>query len=197
MQIEGKMSDWKDKLKNSELYKIGGGGMKKKCKICGKPLKDDSRYDTCFDCGQKNKKAGSIDLVGLPSEYITKLKEGYFDSKHCLWEEFVTTMASDVAESFGTERVKLKNHQLRRFYGHAKAAENRLRMTGDWDCVNLDVKKLSSFASEAKGKDKIPDSFYKFIDLNIKQIKRQNDFQAFMEHFQAVVAYFTFHYPKN
>lgn len=186
------MSDWKDKLKNSELYKTGGGGMKK-CK-CGNPIKND-KFDTCYECSKKNK--GDSNSEGLPQKYIDKLKDGFFDSKGCLWEEFVTTMASDVAKSFGTERVKLKNHQLRRFYGHAKAAENRLRMTGDWDCVNLDVKKLSSFAAEAKGKDKVPDSFYKFIDLNIKQIKKQNDFQAFMEHFQAVVGYFTYHYPKN
>ena len=103
-------------------------------------------------------------------------------------------MASDIARSFGT---KLKNHQLRRFYGHIKAAETRLRMAGDWHCVNLDVKKLSSFVSEAKGKDKIPESFYKFIDANIKQIKKQKDFEAFVEHFQAIVAYFTYHYPKN
>ncbi|MBI3583951.1 MAG: type III-A CRISPR-associated protein Csm2 [Nitrospinae bacterium] len=169
--------------------------MKKKCKICGKPLKDDSRFDTCYECGQKNKKEGGGDSDSLPPNYITKLENGYFDSSGCLWEEFITTMASDVAKSFGR---KLKNHQLRRFYGHAKAAENRLRMTGDWDVVNLDVKKLGPFVSEAKGKDKIPQSFFDFIDKNIKSIKIQKDFEkGFMEHFQAIVAYFTYHYPKN
>ena len=128
---------------------------------------------------------------------MNKLSNGYFDSNGCLWEDFLTSSASDIAKSFGTGRVKLKNHQLRRFYGHAKAAENRLLMTGDWNCVNLDVKKLSSFASEAKGKDKVPDSFYEFIEQNVKQIKSQKDFQGFMEHFQAVVAYFIYHYPKS
>jgi CRISPR-associated protein Csm2 len=185
------MSDWKDKLKNSELYKAGGGGMKK-CK-CGKPIKDE-RFDTCFECGQKNKKAGGGNPDSLPPEYIDKLEKGYFDSSGCLWEEFITTMASDIAKSFG---AKLKNHQLRRFYGHIKAADNRLKMTKDWDCVKLDVKKLSSFVSEAKGKDKVPESFYKFIDANIKKIEKQKDFEAFVEHFQAIVAYFTYHYPKN
>lgn len=187
------MSDWKDKLKNSGLYKTGGGGMKKKCQVCGKPLKDDSRFDTCYECGQKNKKEGDRDSDILPSEYITKLENGYFDSNGCLLEEFLTTFAERIAKSF----KGLKNHQLRRFYGHIKAADNRLRMTGDWHCVNLDVKKLLSFVSEAKGKDKVPESFYKFIDANIKKIKEQKDFEAFVEHFQAIVAYFTYHYPKN
>lgn len=168
--------------------------MKKKCRKCGKPLKDDSRFDTCFECGQKDKRENDSCSVGLPPEYISKLEKGYFDANGYLWEDFITTMASKIAKSFNG----LKNHQLRRFYGHAKAAENRLRMTGDWDAVNVDIKKLSSFASEAKGKIKIPQSFYDFIDKNIKSISSKKDFeQGFMEHFQAVVAYFTYHYPKN
>jgi CRISPR-associated protein Csm2 len=185
------MSDWKDEL--SGLYK-GGGGVKKKCMECGKEFEPkEAHHKTCFECAKK-KKAGSAALEGLPSEYLKKLEKGYFDNNNCLLEEFLTNMASDVAKSFGT---KLKNHQLRRFYGHIKAADNRLKMTGDWRCVNLDVKKLSSLVAEAKGKDKVPDSFYKFIDANICKIKNQKDFEAFVEHFQAVVAYFTYHYPKN
>jgi CRISPR-associated protein Csm2 len=193
MQIGGKMSDIKRAFEKAGI-KGGGGEMKKKCKVCGKPLKDDSRFDTCFDCGQKNKKGGGGgDLDSLPPEYITKLEKGYFDSGGCLWEEFLTKFADKIAKSFRG----LKNHQLRRFYGHIKAADNRLRMTEDWRCVNLDIKKLLSFVSEAKGKDKVPESFYKFIDANINKIKEQKDFEAFVEHFQAIVAYFTYHYPKN
>ncbi len=189
------MSEWKNKRKSSDLYKAGGGGMKKTCIKCGKPLKDDSRFDTCYECGQKSRKDEGAVLEGLPQGYIDKLNEGYFDSGGHLWEEFITTLASQIAKSFGT---KLKTHQLRRFYGHAKAAENRLQMTGDWEAVNVEIKKLSPFVSEAKGKDKIPQSFYDFIDKNIKAIKVRKDFEeGFMEHFQAVVAYFTYHYPKS
>lgn len=185
------MNDWKDKL--SELHK-GGGGMKRKCTECGKEfVPKEEHHKTCFDCAKK-KKGGGILNEGLPPQYLEELKKGYFDDNNCLREEFLTEMASDVAKSFGT---KLKNHQLRRFYGHIKAADNRLKMTGDWPCVNLDVKKLSSLVAEAKGKDKVPDSFYKFIDANIKKIHNQKDFEAFVEHFQAIVAYFTYHYPKN
>ncbi len=130
----------------------------------------------------------------LPTAYLNKLKTGYRDLNNCLWEEFITTLADEVAVSFGR---KLKNHQLRRFFNHVKEADNRLRMTNDWNCVKLDVKKLSPFVSEAKGKGKIPHSFYEFIDENVKQINARIDFEAFVEHFQAVVAYFTYRYPKN
>ncbi|MBU4320220.1 MAG: type III-A CRISPR-associated protein Csm2 [Nitrospinae bacterium] len=182
------MSELKHALEKAGIE--GGGGMKKICRICKEPLKDD-KFDTCYRCSQKNR--GTYD--SLPSDYLSKLAKGYFDEKGYLWEDFLTTMAKDVAKSFGT---KLKSHQLRRFYGHAKAAEIRLKMTEDWDAVNVDVKKLEPFVSEAKGKDKIPQSFYEFIEKNIKAIKKRKDFEeGFMEHFQAVVAYFTYHYPKN
>jgi CRISPR type III-A-associated protein Csm2 len=166
----------------------------KKCKVCGKPLKQDSRFETCFDCGRAQKTpAQGGSTTGLPANYVAKLNEGYFDSGGHLCEEFVTTMASEVALSMRS----LKNHQLRRFYGHARAADNRLKKTGDWDAVNLDVKTLLPFASEAKGKDKIPVAFYEFIERNIKAIRTRKDFEnGFMEHFQAVVAYFTYHYPR-
>lgn len=181
------MSDWKDKLKSSELYKEGGG--KKTCRICKEPLRDD-KFDICYKCSQQNK----ITPGSLPQEYITKLKEGYFNDKGNLWEDFITTMASKIALSF----KGLKNHQLRRFYGHAKSAENRLRMTNDWDAVNIEIKRLEPFVSEAKGKDKIPHSFYEFIEKNIKSIHNQKDFEdGFIRHFEAVVAYFTYHYPKS
>ncbi len=184
------------------IQAMGGGsgtfGGKKRCTMCGKPLKDDSRFSTCFECGQKNRgtssSTGGKVTDSLPAEYLVKLSKGYFDANGRLWEDFVTSMASGVALLF----KGLKNHQLRRFYGHAKAAENRLRMTGDWNSVNLDIKKLSPFVSEAKGKDKIPQSFFEFIDRNIDAIKTRKDFeQGFMEHFQAVVAFFTYHYPKS
>jgi CRISPR type III-A-associated protein Csm2 len=171
-----------------------GSEGKRRCQICGKTLKEGSKFDTCFECGQKQKKTDGAGTENLPVGYTALLEKGYFNPDGRLWEEFLTTMASEVARAFRG----LKNHQLRRFYGHAKAAENRLNMTRDWHAVNLDVKKLSPFVSEAKGKDKIPPSFYDFIEKNIRLVKTEKDFkEGFMEHFQAVVAYFTYHYPKS
>lgn len=188
------MDDWKNKLRNNKYHGVSDNTLAKVCKICNIPLKNN-RFDTCFKCSQQNK--SSTD--GLPPEYVSKLENyGYFDEKMNLSEDFLTTSASVVAKSFGTGHIKLKNHQLRRFYGHAKAAENRLKMTGDWGAVNTDVKKLSPFASEAKGKDKIPLSFYEFIEKNIGAIKERKDFEdGFIKHFEAVVGYFTYHYPKS
>lgn len=190
------MSDWRDKLKNSELYKAGGGGMKK-CK-CGNPIKDPQKYDTCYSCFQKERdgSSGSIKTnQGIPINY---LKDGYFDKNNCLHENLLTTTAEQIASAFSCSYPKLKNHQLRRFYQHARAAENRLNMTHDWPCVNGDIKKLKAFVAEAKGKGKVSEVFYEFININIDNIKDEKSFlQGFLEHFQAIVAYFTYYNPKD
>ncbi len=174
--------------------KAGGDAMQKKCRQCGKNLKPDSKFDTCFECGSKGRTGASVPS-DLPKEYLELLARGYHDAKGNVWEELITTMASQVAQVVGADK-KLTNGQLRRFYQHAKAAENRLNMTGDWPAVNIDVKKLGPFAAEAKAKGKIPNAFFVFLDRNVSMIKSQKDFDAFLQHFQAVVAFFTYHYPR-
>ncbi len=177
----------------SELEKTGMKGTIeiKKCRKCGKPL-SNPKFDLCKQCADVNKKKDN-DTHNLPEGYLNKLQKGYFDTTNCLHEDFITTFADKIAQSF----KGLKNHQLRRFYNHVKAAETRLKMTNDWNCVNLDIKKLCSFVAEAKGKgNKIPENFYQFIDKNIKKIDSQRDFEAFVTHFEAVVGYFAY-YSKS
>lgn len=183
------MSSMRDQFEKAGIKGTAEGAMKKTCKICREPLKDN-KFDICYKCRQQ--KRGGQDWT-LPPQYLTKLEKGYFDTNDYLWEDFITTMADNIARTF----KGLKNHQLRRFYGHIKAADNRLRLTGDWNAVNLDVKQLAPFVAEAKGKGKVPESFYTFIDANMKKINSRRDFEAFVEHFQAVVAYFTYYNPKD
>lgn len=156
----------------------------KKCK-CGKLIKNP-KFDQCYDCSQKNAGSGS-----LPDDYLSK---GYFKERDVLYEELVADMADTIVRSF----KGLKNNQLRRFYQHIRNAENRLKMVGDWQSVNVDVKKLKAFAAEAKGKGKIPDSFFQFIAKNIDCVKDEKTFtKGFLPHFEAVVAYFTYYNPKD
>lgn len=193
------MSDWKDKLKNSDLYKTGGGGMKKICYTCKKEfVPKESHHKVCSDCNRKRYETGGPSEKGftkLPKGY---LNDGYFDANDCLHEALLTEVADKIALSFSTANPKLKNHQLRRFYHHVRSAENKLNMTHDWSCVNVDVKKLKSFVAEAKGKQKVPEVFYEFINRNIDNIKDEKSFRhGFLEHFQAVIAYFTYYNPKD
>lgn len=156
----------------------------KRCK-CGKPIKNP-KFDKCYDCSQKNVGTGS-----LPDDYLSK---GYFKERDVLYEDLVADIANNIARSF----KGLKNNQLRRFYQHIRDADNKLRMVGDWQSVNVDVKKLKAFAAEAKGKGKIPDSFFQFITKNIDCVKDEKTFKkGLLPHFEAVVAYFTYYNPKD
>jgi CRISPR-associated protein Csm2 len=153
------------------------------CRDCGKPLRD-SRFEVCLECSSS-----------LPGNYLNK---GYFDDQGNLWPDLVTDTARIAAEKIGFNR-KMGSAQLRRFYGHAKNELNRLRMlSGNYRAIESDIQKLRAFVAEAKGKDKISPAFYQFIEKNLVLVKDEKSFaKGFMEHFQAVVAYFYYLYPKS
>jgi CRISPR-associated protein Csm2 len=167
-----------------------------KCIDCGKPL-TNPRYNRCYDCEQKKRgttgggsgHGGSFEP--LPEGYLSK---GYFDENGDLRPELVIGSAESVAKAFGS---KFPNHQLRRYYNHAKEIETRLETGTPFHALLPDILKLIPFVSEAKGKNKVPDSFFNFIKKNIELVKDEKAFvKGFMVHFEAVVAYFTYIYPR-
>lgn len=158
----------------------------KKCKVCGKVL-SNPRYPTCYDCHNKP--------AALPKNYLIN---GYFDEKGNLYEDLITDTASLLAYNFGKGRNGLTTSQLRRFFSHVRAVENRLNMLGSYNLVKSEIQKLKPFAAEAFGKNKIPKVFYKFIEKNMALVKDKKSFKnGFIEHFQAVVAYFYYHHPRK
>ncbi|ABO50156.1 CRISPR-associated protein, Csm2 family [Desulforamulus reducens MI-1] len=168
------MSDWKKQLQG---YKDKQGNRNQPHQ--GKRDKNDMGYQR-------------YTTPGLPDGYLSK---GYFDDQGCLLEILLTETASKIAKSFGSN---MNNSQLRRFYGHAKTAEKSYAFSGDERKFINDIKALDSFVAEAKGKDKVPQIFYDFINVNVAKANSLKDIkQGFLPHFQAVVAYFTYHYPKS
>jgi CRISPR-associated protein Csm2 len=132
---------------------------------------------------------------GLPPGY---LEGGYFDSSGHIKEELLTKAASGIAKDLGLGYPKMTNGQLRRFYGHVKTAEKAYYFHPDQKKLVLDIKTLDSFVAEAQGKGKVPKEFYQFIKKNIDTITNERDvLKGFLPHFQSVVAYFTYHYPKK
>lgn len=163
----------------------------KKCKICGKPVQNE-RFDTCFECHRKRRPAPQ---VALPNNYLA---QGFFDEKGYLHADLITDTAEKVALTFGNSSPGLTTSQLRRFFSHAKAAQNSLNVIGDYDKVKVNIQKLRFFAAEAAGKGKVPKSFHEFIVRNLDLVTDEKSFgKGFMEHFQAVVAYFYYHFPRK
>ena len=156
----------------------------------------EQHHKVCPDCNRQ-RMGGTPAHVATGSQDVASdyLEKGYFSKPGVLREELVTSTADKLAAAFAAR--KLTTGQLRRFYSHVKAAENRLRMTGDWPAVSVDVKKLGAFAAEAKGKQKVPDNFYAFIDANVRAVNAKDDFFAFIQHFESVVAFFSYHNPRG
>lgn len=190
------MGDLRSQL---ERHPINTGSVSVKKCACGKTI-NNLRFDKCYDCNQRLQQGNgnpTSSSSGLAGDY---LEAGYFDAKGNLYERYVAKDgdADRIAKDLGLAKPAMANHQLRRFYAHVRAADNRLRMTGNFSSVYIDLKKLEPFVAEAKGKGKIPDLFYHFLNRNLLSVKTENDFvHGFMEHFQAVVAFFTFHHPKK
>lgn len=173
------MSDWKDKLKNSGLYKAGGGGMKK-CK-CGKPIKDE-RFDTCYDCSKKRHGSAS-----LPEGYLAN---GYFDEKGYLREGIFKDDAKEVARILAY--LRMTPTSLRAFYNKLIAIENKYKASGN----NFDIVKPSIYAFERDvayqvSRGVVSEEFRKFINKNAEFAQKgPKELKGFKEHFLSVLAYF-------
>ncbi len=114
----------------------------------------------------------------------------YFGPEGHTRVELLLGEAENLAACF--ERDRLKRHQLRAFYDHAKRQFQRLQSGASFGDVHPEIAKLKAFAADRAGRaeNALPLSFKRFIDLNVNAITDQNSFQkGFMPHFEAVVAY--------
>ena len=135
---------------------------------------------------------------GLPEGY---LKGGYFenagaDGQKRLRKELILVTARDIAVAIANAKPELATSQMRKYFDYARNIGEKLRQSGgDYRQVEADVAKLVPFATDAKNKRKIPDVFYDFIIANVSAVHGADDFtKGFLEHFQAVIAYYN---PKK
>jgi CRISPR type III-A-associated protein Csm2 len=136
------------------------------------------------------------------------LDGGYFDESGFLKPEYVSRTAGQGRNGFyGVDplvmamckdgdrerRDALTTHQIRRYFGHCRAIETRLKSGRvPWATVVPDIKKLDIAAADgfAKQPPKIPDLFHDFIKRNVAKIKSEKDFiEGFLPHFEALVGF--------
>jgi CRISPR type III-A-associated protein Csm2 len=130
------------------------------------------------------------------------LKDGYFDAAGNLKVEYVSReKVEPLARAMCLDgdrprRDGLTSNQLRRYFGHCRMIETRLRQSGGatWESVYPEVKKLDIAAADglAKQPGKIPALFHDFVKSNIAAIRSKEDFlQGFLPHFEALVGFGT------
>jgi len=139
----------------------------------------------------------------LTSLWDGYLQGGYFDSEGYLKPEYVSRERVEplVKAMCSDYKKRLTSNQIRRYFGHCRAIETRLKSTGvPWSSVVAEIKKLDIAAADGLGKErpKIPKLFHDFIQCNVNAIKSQKDFlEGFLPHFEALVGFGTSHFVKE
>lgn len=130
------------------------------------------------------------------------LQGGYFDDRGNLKVEYVSRETVEpLVKAMSSDRSGLTTHQVRRYFGHCRAIETRLKASGVvWAKVWPEIKKLDVAAADgaAKQPPKIPPLFHDFIRCNVAAIKSQKDFvEGFLPHFEALVGFGQAHFRKD
>jgi hypothetical protein len=129
------------------------------------------------------------------------LSDGYFDDQGNLKLEFVRR---EQVEPFVQEMCQgngLTSHQIRRYFGHCRTVETRLKSGGTiWETIRTEIYTLDRAAADglAKSPPKIPKLFHDFIRRNVAAIKKDDDFlKGFLPHFEAIIGFGAAYFRKE
>lgn len=126
------------------------------------------------------------------NRYQKDLKEGYFrivDGKKAMKPEFIVEYSAKIARRLEHDK-KNKLSQLWKFYDHTLRIQKKLLQCGEQlEVMYAELSRLRPAVHYAKERDTVTWQFKNFIDFNIEAIRNNDDLKAFIEHFQAVLAY--------
>lgn len=124
--------------------------------------------------------------------YLKDLKDGYYRSVNetdCLKSEFIVEYPSMIARKLG-DRRRNKLSQLWKFYDHARRIQDSINQKDETlDILKAELNELKPAVNYACNRDTVTLVFKDFIDKNVTRIDDKKDLNAFIKHFQAVIAY--------
>ena len=140
-------------------------------------------------------KAVNLD-TGWPSGY---LEGGYFERVEDV-RRVKPAVVDDWEEALAQMLVggDMKAHQLRRFFNKARAIESKLD-SEPFAAVVTDIHTFKRDAVYAVSRGVAPEAFKEFIDRNVGLAVLDEDSfrKGFIEHFQSILAFFTYHSRKK
>lgn len=175
--------------------------MGERCRQCGRPTLDP-RYDLCLQCNaSRNARARpggtsarpSADRSpdspcgrGLPPHYLSN---GYFDEGRYLRKEIIVDDAQKVAAVLTA--ADMTSAALRRYFGKVRAMQAKYKLNKDFEAAKVDLYSLEPFVAYTVSRKVAPPVFQAFITCNLAvATKDEQHFEAFVKHFQSVVAFF-------
>jgi CRISPR type III-A-associated protein Csm2 len=135
--------------------------------------------------------------TGWPSGY---LEGGYFEQVGDV-RRVKPAVVDDWAEALAQmlESGDMKAHQLRRFFNKARAIQSKLDGGDPFAAVVTDIHTFKRDAVYAVSREVAPEVFKGFIDRNVELAVQDEDSfrKGFIEHFQSILAFFTYHSRKK
>ncbi len=151
-------------------------------------------------------------------DYYEELKNGYFTPNHVIKQEFLKEYPEIIVDDLAgirlgkngnTEsKLRMSYTQIRNFYDYIRVAESSYRYSKEAgnDSETLKerflakIRRLDPMVTYALGRDNpsVTKEFRKFILANINSCNTVEDvINGFLPHFEAVVGYFKYKYPKS
>lgn len=127
----------------------------------------------------------------LPAGY---LKGGYFkilDGEKVLKTEYIIKYPKDIVQALTASGNKLnKRSQIRKFYEYALGLQGQMQRNGwEYPVIEAELNRLLPYAAYAKSRNVVSDLFEQFIKDAVSSIHDKDDFNAFIKHFEAIIAY--------
>lgn len=100
-------------------------------------------------------------------------------------------------------KTKIKRSQLRKFFNEIKQLKNQVSKLKPEESISSELRlrivSLMPKLAYASGRKTIDKNFYYFMKYILESLKKgtRKDFEAFEQIFEAIIAYHTYHYPKE
>lgn len=128
----------------------------------------------------------------LPEGYLVG---GYYyqpdeSDKPVLRKEYILGYPVKIAGSLAEKDRNLnKSSQIRKYYDYCIRIRDLISSGRKYEEVESEFYRLANFVSYAESRKLVTPLFVEFIEKNIENIHNNEDFNAFVKHFEAVVAH--------
>ena len=147
--------------------------------------------------GSMNSNFTSYQKAQLPKGYLSG---GYFEmigDEKALRPEYIVAYAKEIAEKLDKPEEwdkfnspQNKRSQVRKFYEYVLRIQGLLqRKNNNFEVVEAELDRLIPFVNYARSRSTVSELFQIFVEENIRAIHSVEDLNAFVKHFESIVAY--------
>lgn len=156
----------------------------------------DNRNNLGRSGGKFNQTGSDYKKGQLPQGYLAG---GYFETvngEEVLKKDYIVKYSKEIADALSNKqewdsgKEQNKRSQIRKYYEYCLRIQGSMqRKNGDFAAVESELNRLLPFIEYARSRSTVSELFRVFINKNISQIHEAKELNAFIKHFEAIVAY--------